>query len=415
MRILMRASQSPFDNISPFETILYDKIWSNVGNLLFPFSLFKILISEDTTIDIYSSLPKSSDAEYINANYDMLLLPFANAFRQAFEKQLVLWTELIEKIQIPCVVVGIGAQAGLDFNSNTSFVFDASAKRFCNAVASKSAYIGVRGELTYEYLKRLGYGSVTKVIGCPSMYMYGANLPEPKQKKDGELVVSVNSKNSDSEKIKEFLFRNNSCRYFVPQETYEFKISYCGMPAIHAERTNNIYPLSIDNDLFYKDKVRFCVNVPSWLKLLNTVDLSIGSRIHGNIAAVLAGVPAFIIATDSRILELARFHNIPYTESNAFDFSKSFRAVYDETDFTTVNKNHENNYYNFVKFLEANGLSPIIQPNAFFDKKVEEIDYYPAVTNLLQVSEEEQAQRLNDFYGHLLRKIDKLTKKLNTK
>ena len=58
MRILMRASQSPFDNYSPFETILYDRIWSNVGNLLFPFSLFRILISEDTTIDIYSSLPK---------------------------------------------------------------------------------------------------------------------------------------------------------------------------------------------------------------------------------------------------------------------------------------------------------------------------------------------------------------------
>lgn len=149
--------------------------------------------------------------------------------------------------------------------------------------------------------------------------------------------------------------------------------------------------------------------------MLNTVDLSIGSRIHGNIAAVLAGVPAFIIATDSRILELAQFHNIPYAESNSFDFSKSFREVYDETDFTTVNKNHQNNYYNFVKFLETNGLNPIIQPNSFFDKKVEEINYYPAITNILQVPKEEQAQRLNDFYGHLLRKIDKQTKKAKNK
>lgn len=415
MRILMRASQSPFDNFSPFETILYDKIWTNVGNLLFPFSLFRNLISEDTTIDIYSSLPKLSDAEYINANYDMLLLPFANAFRQSFEKQLILWTELIEKLQIPCVVAGIDAQAGLDFNSDTAFNFDDSVKNFCNAVASKSAYIGVRGELTYEYLKRLGYGSVTQTIGCPSMYLYGENLPKPKKKEDGELLVSVNSKNSDSEILKEFLFKSNTCKYFIPQETFEFKLSYCGMPATHVEHKNKIYPLSIDNSLFYEDKVRFCVNVPGWLELLNTVDLSIGSRIHGNIAAVLAGVPAFIIATDSRILELARFHNIPYAEPNSFDFSKSFRVVYDETDFTTVNKEHEKNYNNFVNFLKVNGLDPIVQPNDFFDNKVKEINYYPAVANILKVSEEEQANRLNDFYGHLSRRIDKLTKKIKNK
>lgn len=182
MRILMRASQSPFDNCTPLDSIVFDKIWSNVGNLLFPFSLIRNILSEDVTVDIYSKPPYPSDADYINENYDVLLIPLANAFRPSFINQLQMWTALIKKVTIPCVVAGVGAQCGLDFSSQTKFEFDNDVKEFCSAVASKSACIGVRGELTYKYLERLGFGSVTRIIGCPSMFMFGPDLPVPKQK-----------------------------------------------------------------------------------------------------------------------------------------------------------------------------------------------------------------------------------------
>ena len=43
VKILMRAPQGAFDNYSAAETAIYDKIWSNVGNLLFPYSIYKNL------------------------------------------------------------------------------------------------------------------------------------------------------------------------------------------------------------------------------------------------------------------------------------------------------------------------------------------------------------------------------------
>lgn len=407
----MRASQSPFDNLTPYETLLHDKIWTNVGNLLFPYSIYRNLISADTTIDVYSKAPDSSDADFINNNYDVVLIPLANAFRPSFQKQLELWTDLINNLNIPCVVVGVGVQAGLDFYSATEFPFDDTVKKFSSAVASKSAYIGVRGELTYEYLKRLGFGSVTQIIGCPSMYMYGEYLPIPKKTKDN-LKVSVNGKKSDSEDIKNFLFKDKHFSFFIPQETYELTLLYSGMFA--PTDADDIYPLSIDNELFKEDKILFCVNVPSWLELLKTADFSIGSRIHGNIAAVLAGIPSFILATDSRVLELARYHNLPYMEKNKFDFSKSFKEIYEETNFSMINNGHKDRYNNFVNFLRTNGLNPVFQPNAVFDRKIEETQFYHPIHNILNVPQEEVAQRLNNYYGHLSRKINQLNKKLET-
>ena len=39
---------------------------------------------------------------------------------------------------------------------------------------------------------------------------------------------------------------------------------------------------------------------------------SFGTRIHGNIAALIAGTPAFVLAHDARTLELARYFEIPH-------------------------------------------------------------------------------------------------------
>lgn len=142
MRILIRASQSPFDNLSPYNTFLYDKIWSNVGNLLFPYSIYRNLLSDNTTIEPYAKRPNTADADFINNNYDVFLLPFANAFRSNFEEKLSLWTDLINAVKIPCIIVGIGVQSDLNYSEESKFSFDEPAINFCKAVAKK-AHISV--------------------------------------------------------------------------------------------------------------------------------------------------------------------------------------------------------------------------------------------------------------------------------
>lgn len=419
MRILMRASQSPFDNKDPLETVAYNRIWTNVGNLLFPYSIIRNILTEDVTVDVYSKVPANpADADFINENYDMLMIPLANAFRKEFESQLKKWTELVKRVTIPCVVVGVGLQSDLSFTSQTKFDFDDTVKEFCSAIASKSDSIGVRGELTYEYLKRLGFGDVTRVIGCPSMYMFGPELPPLNAKTHGLFrkrikTISVNGRSDDSDEVKRYLFSDDNDYVFLPQETWELAIVYSGMPKELDE--DSIYPVNIGNKVFVNDRALFCLNVPTWLKLLNSVDLSIGTRIHGSIAAVLAGTPTFVIATDARVVELARYHNIPFKTPREFDFSKSVKEIYKETDFTSVFKGHKERYENFADFLRANGLKPVGHPNTYFDDKINAIDFYEPIKNILKVSDAEAAQRLGGYLSHLQSKIsskDKTIKNL---
>lgn len=52
MKILMRMSMSPFDNASLYDVVNKDLIWTNTGNLLFPFSIMKSIYN--------STLPKKT-------------------------------------------------------------------------------------------------------------------------------------------------------------------------------------------------------------------------------------------------------------------------------------------------------------------------------------------------------------------
>ena len=69
-------------------------------------------------------------------------------------------------------------------------------------------------------------------------------------------------------------------------------------------------PITLDHPLIRSDRVRFFLDPKTWFDHLAQYDFSFGTRIHGNIAALLAGTPALLLAHDSRTLELAEYHEI---------------------------------------------------------------------------------------------------------
>lgn len=80
-------------------------------------------------------------------------MPLADAFREDFRPVLRNYTQLIRKLKIPVVVTGVGLRANYEPQLDEGFTFDEDVTNFVKAVLEKSAQIGVRGQITADYLK----------------------------------------------------------------------------------------------------------------------------------------------------------------------------------------------------------------------------------------------------------------------
>lgn len=424
-RILIRASVSPFEVHKPIDVIKRKVIGNNTGNLLFVYSMTRTLYTEETEIDFISDKDVARSkvsAEYINENYDYLVLPMANSFRKQFMRCMGLWTDIIERLTIPVVVTGIGVQMPYEPDVTEAHAYDECAKRFITAVLNHSASVGVRGAITESYLKHLGFGSnEIDVTGCPSFAMFGPGLPVREKKPlTAESAVCVTGSVSNPVNFKEFMIKNREVLpnyYFMPQFVDDLKLMYLGVPLPITDDSQVLYPHLINDEVFLNDRARFFINVPSILEFNRNIDFNYGTRIHGAVGCILAGVPSFLFPTDARIRELAEYHNIPNMPASAVDESTDIFDIYEKTDFSQVNNGHEERFWHFVDFLNDNGLPHIYQDKnrivVPFDEKIKDIEFEGPIHSVTTCSKEEMIERIA-VGNQLLRKKEKSVNDKNT-
>lgn len=416
-RILMRSSMHPLQAISAGEAITLDVMNGNTGNMIFAHSIARALMQEDTVLDIIKTERNFSHAEVerINTEYDCFIIPLANAFRPTYQDGLDFLTRLVKKLKIPCIVIGVGVQAKVDESINKKFDFDDASRRFIKAVLEKSSMIGVRGEITAGYMKKLGFQEEKDftVIGCPSMYLHGDTVPlkslkdlTPKSK------VSVNRKINIPAKLHQFIYDSQmqfEDAMFVPQGIDDLLLLYAGrfIDRTKYPKMHDTYPWKMDSEICGSGHEIGFTNVPSWLKFLSERDFSFGSRIHGNIAAVMAGIPAYIFAPDARILELARYHQIQHMPAKDITENTNIFDVYEKADFTSVQKGHKERFNHYLDFLEENGLDHAFGPQrkerrTAFDEQIEALSFPPGVTAFHLQDLKEQSDRMYIYYKHIM-------------
>lgn len=412
----MRAAMSPLDNKTQFDVVTQNLIGNNTGNMIFAYSMFRTLMKEDTIIDTIATSKeyKIEEIKKINEEYDYFVIPLANAFRDGFIKELQNITKIVKNLTIPCIVTGVGIQKKIDTSVKQDFLFNEAAKEFICAVLEKSSMIGVRGEFTAAYLNELGFKEETDytIIGCPSMYMFGKDLPKPKKTVlTKESRVCINYKIDLPLKLHHFM---EKCRKqlpnftMVPQSIEELRLLYGGFPYPTGKHKSipKKYPVTISSKPYLRDKVKGFVNVPEWLKYLSENDFSFGSRIHGNIAGVLAGIPSYIFVYDSRILELAKYHNIPYELANTINSDTDIFDIYEKTDFNCIQRGHEDRFLHFLDFLKKNGLETIYDTEgntayAPFDEKIENLKLEPPIQSISSLGWKEREERMKLYYEFL--------------
>ena len=395
-KILVRSGMTPWDKFDAEKVLLNNSYGNNVGNLVYAYSIFRNLTTEETELvsDYYEKDP--NNAEMINEKYDAYIFPLANAFRPTFIPTLVQYTKLIKRLTIPVYVIGIGLNAPYEANIEKGFAFDKEVKAFVEAVLEKSSIIGLRGQITADYLSYLGFkeGVDHQVIGCPSMYTYGNNIKTRKLKLNKNTRIATNLTPKADIQIMDFIHgihKEYKNTLFVPQDNDELLLGYSGAASFGGATVNlenTSYPSELSSYEYEKGKVGFFLSAHSWLKHMENIDLSIGTRLHGNVVPTLSGVPSITIPIDARMKELTEFHGFAHISPNDISKYSSLEELIQDVDFGSVERKHGANFENFLNFLEKNGIEHIYDKNGVegfihpFDKKMENVDLPKYVESL---------------------------------
>ncbi len=386
-RILLRSPKNPFEVVSPRMAYERNLIGNNSGNLVFIHAAHKILATRDATIDHggFSTAPRLAGS--VNERYDVYVMPMANAFRPSYQAKLERITRFIEGLTIPVVILGVGAQSNTKYDLDRLRPIEPTVRRFVSAVLDRSPSIGVRGELTETYLRSLGFRDV-EVIGCPSMFLHGDRLSVEKRLPalDRTARVSINVSTyvtAMGPVVMSHLERYPNLTY-IAQDLASLGLLLRGEGRGGSDTMHDDpLPVHVGHPFFTQQRIRFYVEPWPWMNDLARADFSFGTRIHGNITALLAGTPAYVLAHDSRTLELARYFEIPHRLMSEVGADTDAAQLYAEADYSPTISGHAARFATFVDYLGRQGLEHVFaegeDPTAF-DRKIAATRFPPAVT-----------------------------------
>ena len=388
--ILLRAPKSPFEPATVERTLAENLIGNNSGNLVFLDAAWKLLATRDAQITPAGMGANPDRAAEFSERHDVYVAPLADAFRLGWDASLERLAAFVERLTIPVVILGVGAQGDIRFTPDRLKPIEPIVKRFVRAVLDHGPTIGVRGETTATYLEGLGFRDV-EVIGCPSMFMHGDRFRvarrAPAIDRDSRLAINIgHSRNSPFLAELGELIEHHTRRYphltHFAQDRSTLELLVNGVIDPKTLRLPRM-PIPESHPLLQRGRVRFYIEPWPWIADLADFDFAFGTRIHGNIAALLGGTPAFVLAHDARTLELARYFEIPHRAVPDLAPDTDAADLYAAADYGPLVTGHAERWERFARYLERHGLRHVYlegEDPAAFDRRIGETRYPAAIT-----------------------------------
>lgn len=385
-RILLRSALDPHRVVSAYEATR--KMGGNSGNLLYANGVHRCLSVEPNTVTAggFRAHNLEDPTEWIdkvNHRYDRYVMPMSNAFRYMFGEGLQRMTTIIRGLDMPVTVVGVGAQTAAEARDPRAGEFQMGrtgsgrlpkevdtarhnqiVHDFVEAVLEKSASIGVRGEITKRYLETVGIDPArVDVIGCPSLFTWGPDLRVTRRvgaltarsRVSMNIDFRVNGIGRILEKNMELFPRLTS----PVQDSNSARMILTGKDPYDMTKRDRLTPIHTGHPLYQSGQLLWYPNAWGWIEAMKAQEFAFGNRLHGNIAALLAGTPAFLLAHDSRTLEIAEYHGIPYGLIGDFTQAPSAGELYGMADYTRFNELAPIRFQTYLDFLHRNGLETI--------------------------------------------------------
>lgn len=343
---------------------LYQSIGLNTGNFMFTNAVFRHIDGDLTRIGF------AFDPVQINKDFDALVVPAANWINEITD-----WTWLVDllgKVEIPIVTIGIGLQA--ESMDMSRVRVNESSMRLIKLLSGKSKWISCRGNFTRDWLASIGIVNVI-TTGCPSIYMKLES--KHSQYADEDSVVLQGTRywlssdfingNNVNRKIYALAGKFNLPMIYQsePEEIDYLVYSKSGNDE-HAKKNwaalAKLYGFQQEADMkqYLIEKGRVFFDVDQWSGYIKANAGVIGTRLHGAIEALNSGRPTRLIAHDSRTQEVVDFAGIPtLNESELSNISENgMREILCDTDVSKYAEKRKLSAVVYRQFLEGCGLQP---------------------------------------------------------
>lgn len=337
---------------------LFSNYGNNTGNMLFSESLLRS-ISGATRGHLGFS---DADVE----GRDCIILAAANWLNPGMDFGGL--AARLDKTKLPIIAIGLGAQSPLD---KSMPVLSEGTKRFINLISERSASISVRGAFSGEVLNHYGIKNVT-VTGCPSLLLAGKNAPKVRAynrgQRNGISIGGTRHGFHSSDAFQLYVYRQairQDLEIILQSELADmyFALGRLNNAEILSRATTLLAGVYDTNEerlqeyLCKKSKVFF--DLDDWVSHMAQRSFYVGTRLHGAVAALLAGTPATLIAHDSRTLEVAERLHIPYVRSSDIDTQKDcdFGELYKSNSIDSFYQGYRRYLGDFVDFFKNVGLN----------------------------------------------------------
>lgn len=357
-------------NYNTFEEEWIRQNGGNSGNKLFNTAVEQYLTKEDIEYAYYTG---REPVEEINEKYDLAIFTTANIFNAhpRIRKELDVFAETIGKFKIPVYILGCGLQCASydDIGSLAEEIGD-SARAFLQAIYRTGGELAIRGYATKEFLDRV-MPNTAVVTGCPSFYQRGSRIRISNDKvSEEQFKPAINGNLKYLKQIGMLhVFEQYKNSIYMDQDEFAEVLYF------HSRKRSNTTELVRKKTLcgvklLVQDRVRLFYDVPVWLSSFQRqqISFSCGSRIHGNIAATLAGIPAMVIYRDARTRELAEFFELP--NQAKYNRNKSLYEIYLEADYTAFNRKFAGKFQAFENFMVSHGISHDLDDRSLFEKRM---------------------------------------------
>lgn len=327
----------------------------NVGNFAFWNAARKLF---DADVKLFGFGAKIE--ELTRESVDFIVIPAANFLNATANLEWL--ANIICELDKPCLVVGLGAQSE---HEKSIPELKPGTVAFLKEAAARAPYLAVRGPFSQRVCEAYGVKNV-RALGCPSIFTnpdrgLGAKIEARWSRRIEKLAIHASSIKTHVRHAERMLYGSlrvhAGSSYIIQRPVELMKLArgeeLTGADEQYLHRVNSFLAPD-DSRVEFARTIRMAGVVPhsidSWIFMLEGHSHAVGTRIHGSVLSLSAGLPTLCITHDTRTRELCEVLRVPSVDCSAVkDFSsiadmyaaRSFNAAEFEGNRTALGRQYK--------------------------------------------------------------------------